>query len=142
MKEVKSVSGKKMFYPIRTFCYQSIKESLRTLLLRLGFEIECEKWWSQNHSEDVLADVHDGEIWKKFTHDGTNLFFSKPHNYGVMLNVDWFQSFKPLSSFSIGGIYLVLLNLPIHLRFNRKNLFLVGIIPDMPKERKNAIDWI
>ena len=134
MKEVKSISGKKMFYPVQLFCYRSIKESLITLLLRPGFEIECEKWRSQNHSEDVLADVHDGEIWKNFTHDGTSLFFSKPHNYGVMLNVDWFQPFKHLSSFSIGGIYLVLLNLPYHLRFKRKNLFLLGIIPDMPKE--------
>ena len=126
MKEVKSISGKKMFYPVKTFCYLSIKESLRTLPLRPGFEIECEKRRSQNHSEDVLADVHDGEIWKNFTHDGTNLFSSKPHNYGVMLNVDWFRPFKHLSSFSIGGIYLVLLNLPYHLRFKRKNLFLVS----------------
>ena len=73
MKEVKSISRKKIFYPVRTFCYRSIKESLRILLLRPGFEIECEKWRSQNHSEDVLADVYDGEIWKNFTHDGTNL---------------------------------------------------------------------
>ena len=86
--------------------------------------------------------MYDREIWKNFTHDGTNLFFSKPRNHGVMLNVDWFQPFKHLSSFPIGGVYLVLLNLPYHLKFKRKNLFLVGIIPDMPKERKNAIDWI
>ena len=92
MKEVKAVSGKKIFCPVRIFCYRSIKESLRFLLLRPGFKIECEKWRSQNHSEDVLADVYDGEIWKNFTHDGTNLFFRKPRNYGVMLNVNWFHS--------------------------------------------------
>ena len=78
--------------------------------------------------------MYDGEIWKNFTHDGTDLFFSKPRNYAVILNVDWFQPFKHVSSFSIGDIYLVLLNLPFHLRFKRKNLFFVGIIPNMPKE--------
>ena len=90
MKEVKSVSWKKMFYPMQTFCYRSIKELLITLLLRPGFETECEKWRSQNNSGDILADVYDGEIWKNFTHDGTNLFFGKLRNYGVMLDVDWF----------------------------------------------------
>ena len=78
--------------------------------------------------------MYNGEIWKNFIHNGTNLFFNKSRNYGFMLNVDWFHPFKHLSSFSIGGIYPVLLNLPYYLRFKRKNVFLVGIIPNMPKE--------
>lgn len=51
-----------------------------------------------------------------------------------MLNADWFQPFKHLSCFLVGAIYLVILNLPRHLRFKRENVILVGIIPDMAKE--------
>ena len=51
-----------------------------------------------------------------------------------MLNVDWFQPFKHLSSFSVGGIYLAVLNLLRTERFKRKNVILVGIIPNMKKE--------
>ena len=51
-----------------------------------------------------------------------------------MLNVDWFQPFKHLSSFSVGGIYLAILNLLRTKRFKRKNVILVGIIPNMKKE--------
>ena len=48
--------------------------------------------------------------------------------------LDWFQPFKRLSSFSVSAIYLVILNLPRHLRFKRKNFILVGVIPTMDKE--------
>ena len=51
-----------------------------------------------------MADVYDGNVWKKFQQDG-DLFFNKVRNYGLMLNVDWFQLFKHLSSFSVGAIY-------------------------------------
>ena len=52
--------------------------------------------------------------------------FSEKRNYGLMLNVDWFQSFIHLSNFSIvGEIYLVLLNFPRHLRSLRENVVLV-----------------
>ena len=78
--------------------------------------------------------IYDGKIWKTFKYHGGNLYFLEKQNYGVMLNVDWFQPFKHLSNFSIGEIYLVLLNLLRHLRFITENVVLVGIIPDMLKE--------
>ena len=81
-----------------------------------------------------MTDVYDGKIWKTFRYHDGSLYFSEKQNYGVILNVDWFQPIKHLSNFSIGGIYLVLLNLPRHLRFLRENVVLVGIIPDMSKE--------
>ena len=62
-----------------------------------------------------------------------DLFFNKVHRYGLMLNVVWFQPYKYLSSFSFGAIYLVVLNFARHLRFKRKYVILVGIIPDMAK---------
>lgn len=33
-----------------------------------------------------------------------------------MLNIDWFQPFK-YTNYSVGAIYMTILNLPRHLRF-------------------------
>lgn len=82
------------------------------MLLRSVFEIEYEKWQLQNHLEEILADVFDREIWKNFTQQGANLFFSKACNHSVTLDLDWFQQLR--NSYFIGAIYLVLLNLPYY----------------------------
>lgn len=50
-----------------------------------------------------------------------------------MLNVDWFQPFK-YSNYSVGAVYLSILNLPREERFKRNNIILVGIIPDCKTE--------
>ena len=116
--------------PFKTYCYRSIE----TLLTRSGWEQVCEKWRDWNIVLGLLTDVHDWKIWKTFRYHDGNLYFLEKQNYGGMLNFGWFQPFKHLSNFSIGEIYLVLLNLPRHLRFLRENVVLVGIIPDMSKE--------
>ena len=60
-------------------------------------------------------------------------FFNKVRNCGLILNVDWFEPFKHLNSFTVGAIYLVILNLSRHLQFKEENVILVRIIPDLAK---------
>ena len=55
-----------------------------------------------------------------------------------MLNVDWMQPFDH-TPYSLGVLYLVLMNLPRSERFKRENIFLVGIIPG-PNEPRNNIN--
>ena len=55
-----------------------------------------------------------------------------------MLNIDWFQPFKH-RTYSIGVMYFVVMNLPRHLRFNRENVVLAGLIPG-PSEPKGSIN--
>ena len=55
-----------------------------------------------------------------------------------MLNVDWMQPFKH-TQYSVGVMYLVLMNLPRSERFKRENVFLVGIISG-PNEPRNNIN--
>lgn len=57
-----------------------------------------------------------------------NLFLSKCHNYGLLLNVDWLQPYKHLQ-YKVGVMYLAILNLPRSIRYKRENVILVGIIP-------------
>ena len=119
LKDLKSISGKRLFMSIKTYCYRSVKESIQTLLTHSGWEQECEKWRDRNTGLGLLTDVYDGKIWKTLRYHDGNLHFLEKRNYGVMLNLDLFPPFKHLSNFSIGGICLVLLNLPLHLTFLR-----------------------
>ena len=53
---------------------------------------------------------------------------SHHRNIALMMNVDWFQPFKH-SPYSVGVIYLALMNLPHGERYRRENIIVVGIIP-------------
>lgn len=127
-----NVGGKKKLIARKTYCYKSLKLSLQRLVNRKDFEETCELWRFREVPHDVFNDVYDGEIWQKFNGLEYN-FFTSERNYGVMMNVDWFQPFK-YSNYSIGAIYLTILNLPREERFKKKNMILVGLIPDMKSE--------
>ena len=55
-------------------------------------------------------------------------FLASPHSYGLILNLDWFQPYKHLT-YSVGVLYLSVLNLPSHLRYSKAYTILVGILP-------------
>ena len=55
-----------------------------------------------------------------------------------MLNVDWMQPFDH-TPYSVGVLYLVLMNLPRNEYFKRQNIFLLGVIPG-PNEPRNNIN--
>ena len=69
--------------------------------------------------------LFDGDLWKDF--QGTP-FPSEPLAFGLMINLDWFQPFKH-SKYSIGAIYLTIMNLPRSERYKPENVILVGILP-------------
>ena len=80
-----------------------------------------------NHSYQSLFDVYQGRIWKDFlVVDGVD-FLSAAFSYGFMLNIDWFQPFEHYT-YSLGVIYLVVMNLPRTKRYKRENV-IVGTIP-------------
>ena len=65
-------------------------------------------------------------------------FLAIPNNFGLMLNIDWFQpTFH--GSESIGVIYMVVMNLSREEHVKPENLTVVGIIPE-PKEPKHHIN--
>ena len=57
---------------------------------------------------NLLCDVYDGQVWRDFV---DRKFLSEPHNLGLLLNIDWFQPFT-YTQYSVGVMYLVILNLP------------------------------
>ena len=85
----------------------------------------------KKNDQSLLCDIYDGQIWTEL-----------PETYlksddsilplCLALNVDWFQPFKH-TQYSVGALYLTVLNLPRALRFKEENIILAGIIPG-PKE--------
>ena len=51
------------------------------------------------------------------------------------MNVDWFELFER-GVYSVGVIYLTILNLPRHEHYRPENIILVGIIIPEPTEPK------
>ena len=84
----------------------------------------------------MLTDVYDKAVWKSFFNYKGRQFLSEPNHLGLMLNCDWFQLYHQ-TQYSVGVIYLVVLNLPRDIRFRPENVIIAGIIPG-PKEPK----WI
>lgn len=50
------------------------------------------------------------------------------NSLSLIMNVDWFQPFKH-RTYSVGVIYLAIMNLPRPIRFKRENIIIVGLIP-------------
>lgn len=132
MKTIRTSFGTRTLYPKQLFCYQSIVVSLRNLLQRPGFFEKTEQWRKRVCTPNSLADIYDGRVWTNLVSTCGTPFFSLPYNFGLILNIDWFQPFK-YSTYSIGAIYIAIANLPRHERYTTDNVLLIGIIPG-PKD--------
>lgn len=138
MTKVTRFNGTESLYPKQTYCYKKVIQSLETLIRRPGFLEKCEKWRQRQIPDSVMADAYDGQIWADFQYVNGQPFLAEPNNFALMMNVDWYQPFKN-SPYSVGVIYLAILNLPREERFKQENIILVGVIPG-PKEPKNNIN--
>ena len=93
------------------------------MVKKTGFVQKCEQWrlsTPSDNDESVLRDVYHGQLWKNFQTFNGEDFLSVSRNYGLMLNFDYFQPMKHRKDYSVGVLYLVLLNLPRSERFKWK----------------------
>lgn len=138
LKEVILKNGVKRLYPRKVYCYNSVINTLKSFISRPGFTMNCELWRQRNVPTNFLADIFDGQVWKDFMYIDGEPFLAVPNNYSFMLNIDWFQPYKH-SLYSVGVMYMVIMNLPRELRFKEENVLLVGVIPG-PNEPKLNIN--
>ena len=66
LKTVEVASKKKILYPFKIYCYQSIKDSLQKLFNQPNFDKHCEHWRTRSSIEGTISDIYDGQIWKDF----------------------------------------------------------------------------
>ena len=129
LKEIITSSGSKKYYPKVVFPSVSLISSLQSLLSRPGFYNQCELWHHNfEPSCSSLSDVYCGKLWKDFLCFDGKSFLEAHNNLGFMMNVDWFQPYKH-RTYSLGVIYLAIMNLPRSVRFKRDNIIVVGLIP-------------
>ena len=140
MKVMRSRAGKTFLFPRQVYCFKKVTDSLQDLINKRNFMENCEKWrnCSTQLPDNVLGVCFDGRVWKEFQYVDREPFLAIPNNFGLMLNVDWFQPTLHGSE-SIGVIYMVVMNLPREECFKPENLIIVGIIPG-PKEPKHQIN--
>ena len=124
------VSSNYILYPHMMYCYVSLAQSIQSLLSKPNFFTSCEAWTSR--SDNYLQDVYDGKIWQFCK---GKPFLSDRHTLGLTMNIDWFQPFKH-TTYSVGAVYLTIMNLPRDIRYKRENVILCGLIPS-PKEPCN-----
>ena len=137
MKTVVSADGKnKYLYPRKVYVYQSIKESLTNMLKRKDFKDSLLS--TPKFSIDALNDIYDGDVYKTFLDVHGKNYFSDPRNLGVMMNIDWFQPYENVE-YSLGVMYLVIINLPRKLRFREENVIVIGVIP-CPSEPRHDVN--
>lgn len=130
MKCVKSSTGKTFFYPKLSYCYMPLVDSLAIMLPRLKPHLNL--WKNRIIPSGLIADVYDGNIWQDFL----SFMGQRPCSVclSLTLNVDWFEPYKYVKH-SIGAMYVVINNLPRHMRFKPSNIILLGLIPgpDLPE---------
>lgn len=124
--------------PIRKYQHQNLKAWVGRLLSRPGMEQLLESAYSTERTSGLSASVDD--IWRScvfqdLTDSAGNPFLPGPPSEGRLvfsMSVDSFNPFHNKTakqSVSSTGIWLVLLNLPQHLRYLQENMYLAGVIP-------------
>lgn len=138
LKTVELAGGHTYFYPFMTYCYLNLDISLQMLLNKPGFYNNCELWRERRTEVGMLCDVYDGEIWKNFQCFNNKPFLAESGNYALMMNFDFFQPYKHIQ-YSLGAIYVTVLNLPRGIRNKQENVILVGLIPG-PREPQHDLN--
>ena len=142
LKAIVTSSGSRKYYPFLVFPNACLISSLQSLLSRPGFFERCKEWHNKfvrNCSQ--LSDVYCGRVWNDFLDYKGQPFLSASNSIAFMLNIDWFQPFKH-RVYSIGVIYLAIMNLPRAIRFKRENIILVGLIPGPSEPSKNMNTYL
>lgn len=76
MKEIVCKGNVRKFYPLKVYCYNSIIDGLERVLKRGEIKEVWEHWKDWEESDDVMRDVYDGRVWKKFQSYGNKSFLS------------------------------------------------------------------
>lgn len=124
--------------PARVFIYNSVITTLKQFFSREGFMDSITSWKNRKlQAANYMFDHMDAEVWKTFRirpTDNVPFFEESLTNLGFSLNVDWYQGYSN-SVYSVGAIYMTILNMDRKLRNLKKNVIFVGLMPG-PKESK------
>lgn len=139
-KEVDIGDNRTRYVPQKKYLHQVLKFWLGRLVSRVGIEDLLENY-PRGPPADPNTPVHDiwlSKVFHALRDAKQRPFFPPPGDEGRVvfcLAVDSFNPFHVKASgisASSTGIWLVVLNLPLHIRYRPENVCQVGMIPDKP----------
>ncbi|KAJ3513964.1 hypothetical protein NLJ89_g2648 [Agrocybe chaxingu] len=132
--------------PIRQYTHQDLKSWVGRLLSRRGIEDLLDRHPSGPQSPDApISDIWSSPVFQDLKDANGAPFFPAPTGEGRLvfsLSVDSFNPFynkTAKQTASSTGIWMVLLNLPQHLRYLHENMYVAGVIPGPGKPSKEDI---
>lgn len=136
---------------MRSYHYQDLKQWITWMHNRRDIAPHLERPYDPEPPADgKVKDIWESAFLRTFLGpDGKNLFLS-PNDLNESrlvfnLNEDGFNPYGNRMAgkkASVGGIYLVCLNLPPELRLKPENIFLVGVIPGPKEPSAHQINYI
>lgn len=136
-----STASRKKYIPVKRFYFNSVIHTLKSFFRRRLFASMLEETFERNVSgfgrpANYTCDVQHGSVYQEFklNDNEDTIPFTKedPFNLLLLLNMDHFQPHQ-YSSYSVGGVWLSILNLSHEERLLRKNTILSSILPG-PRE--------
>ena len=141
VKLIKTATGKQIERPLKIFCYKSVIVSIEKLAKQPGMIHTLNHWNNRNIPDGILADIYDGKVWKAHLNINGKDFLNSRYCIAMLINIDWFQPFKHVQ-YSVGAIYLAILNLPRQVLYRRENVILVGIMPGPHEPRLTVSSYL
>ena len=139
LKPIRTSSKKMIMRPIKVFCYRNLINQIKHIVNQPKILDIFSHWKHRAIPAGVMADIYDGEVWKSFLNIDGEEFLNNRYTIGLALNVDWFKPYKHVE-YSVGAMYIAILNYPRKLTYLQKNVLLVGILPGPhePSKQMNA----
>ena len=138
--------------------YRGVIEPLKKLCQHNGFVASLDdhrKRMPYEGEDRLYSDVWDGAMWRDFQHlnsrtqrpwkeadvaegDQKQEFLAASGTIAFALNVDWWQTSKQ-QNYSMGGVYLTVLNLPRETRYLKQNMMLIALLPGPGGSHRQAL---
>lgn len=116
--------------PKGVFCLRPVTSYMRDFVLQNDFIERCNAWRTRTIRDGYMADIYDGRLWVEQRND----YLASPYNLYGLINIDWFSPYKH-TPWSVGAVYIIILNLPRAERYKESNVLCVAILPG-PREPK------
>lgn len=119
------------FFPLLVLFLVLILVFLRVLLLLR--KCACHDLLLLLGASDYLNDVYDGALWREWKAPFFDAGYDEAKesgrlNLAVELNLDWYQPFEHVQ-YSVGVLFLAILNLPPDKRLKKENVILFCTLP-------------
>ncbi|PPQ75273.1 hypothetical protein CVT24_007401 [Panaeolus cyanescens] len=134
--------------PIRLYLHHDLEDWVARLYARPDIEKHLDRDLRKDlPANGVMRDICDSPEIQNFLGPDGQIFLKEGREGRLIfsLNMDGFNPHKNMEAgkkASIGGIYMVCLNLPPEIRYDLQNIFLVGVIPGLHAPSKDEINHI